>query len=161
MIPAYSPQARGRMERSYRTWQGRLPQELRVRGIIDIEKANEFLRNEYIGEFNQKFTEKAAQKGTAFVRSHRHDLDWIFSVQHERTVNRDNTVVIGNRVLQLEKTRWKDTLAGQTVIVHEHLDGRVSIRYGPQLIAEYANNGLPLPSPRRKHTGRLPRRAAA
>jgi hypothetical protein len=76
-------------------------------------------------------------------------------------VNRDNTVVIGNRVLQLEKTRWKDTLAGQTVTVHEHLDGRVSIRYGPQLIAEYAGDGLSLASPRRKHTARLPRRAAA
>jgi transposase len=161
MIAAYSPQARGRMERNYGTWQGRLPQELRLRGITDIDQANEFLQNEYIGEFNKRFTEKAAQKGTAFVRLHRRDLDWIFSVQQERMVNRDNTVVIGNRVLQLEKTRWKDTLAGQTVIVHEHLDGRVSIRYGPQLIAEYASNGLPLPSPRRKHTARLPGRAAA
>ena len=107
MIPAYSPQARGRMERNYGTWQGRLPQELRLRGITDVDQANEFLRNEYIAEFNSKFTEKPAQKGTAFVRLHRRDLDWIFSVQQERTVNRDNTVVIGNRVLQLEKTRWK------------------------------------------------------
>ena len=161
MIPAYSPQARGRMERNYGTWQGRLPQELRLRGITDVDQANEFLRNEYIAEFNSKFTEKPAQKGTAFVRLHRRDLDWIFSVQQERTVNRDNTVVIGNRVLQLEKTRWKDTLARQTVMVHEHLDGRVSIRYGPQLVAEYASDGLPLPSPRRKYTAKLPRRAAA
>ena len=101
MIPAYSPQARGRMERSYGTWQGRLPQELRLRGIKDVNKANEFLRNEYVDEFNRKFTEPAALKGTAFVRLHRRDLDWIFSVQQERTVNRDNTVVIGHRVLQL------------------------------------------------------------
>jgi transposase len=155
MIPAYSPQARGRMERSYGTWQGRLPQELRLRGITDVNKANEFLRNEYIAEFNSKFTEKAAQKGTAFVRLHRRDLDWIFSVQQERTVNRDNTVLLGSRVLQLEKTRWKDTLAGQTVVVHEHLDGRVSIRFGPHVLAEYTGNGLPLPSPRRKHTAKL------
>jgi hypothetical protein len=52
-------------------------------------------------------------------------------VQHERTVNNDNTVEWNNRVLQLNQTRWRDTLAGQTVIVHEHLDGRLSIRYGP------------------------------
>jgi transposase len=161
MIPAYSPQARGRMERNYGTWQGRLPQELRLRGMTDVDQANEFLRNEYIAEFNSKFTEKPAQKGTAFVRLHRRDLDWIFSVQQERMVNRDNTVVVGNRILQLEKTRWKDTLAGQTVTVHEHLDGRVSIRYGPQLVAEYASDGLPLPSPRRKYTAKLPGRAAA
>jgi hypothetical protein len=56
MIPAYSPQARGRSERNFRTWQGRLPQELRVRGITDPEKANEFLRGGYIAEFNDKFT---------------------------------------------------------------------------------------------------------
>jgi transposase len=161
MIPAYSPQARGRMERSYGTWQGRLPQELRLRGITDVNKANEFLRTEYIAEFNSKFTEKAAQKGTAFVRLHRRDLDWIFSVQQERTVNRDNTVLLGNRVLQLEKTRWKDTLAGQSVVVHEHLDGRLSIRFGPHVIAEYAGNGLPLPSPRRKHTAKLAGQVAA
>lgn len=155
MIPSYSPQARGRMERNYRTWQGRLPQELRLRGIKDVNKANEFLRNEYIREFNRKFTEPAAHKGSAFVRLQRRDLDWIFSVQQERTVNRDNTVVLGHRVLQLEQTRWKDTLARQTVVIHEHLDGRVSIRYGPHVIAEYASDGLPLPSPRRKQTAKL------
>jgi hypothetical protein len=68
MIAAYSPQARGRMERSYGTWQGRSPQELRLRGITDLERANEFLRGEYLPEFNGKFAVKAAQKGNAFVR---------------------------------------------------------------------------------------------
>ncbi len=130
MIPAYSPQARGRMERSYATWQGRLPQELRLHGIRDLERANEFLRCAYIAEFNAKFAVAAAQKGSAFVRARRPDLDWIISVQHERTVNQDNTISVDNRVFQLEKTRWRNTLAGQTVVVHEHLDGRVSIRYG-------------------------------
>lgn len=153
MIPAYSPQARGRMERSYGTWQGRLPQELRLREIQDVEQANEFLRCEYITEFNQKFTVPAAQKGSAFVRSRRSDLDWIFSVQPERTVNQDNTISVENRVFQLEKTRWRNTLAGQTVIVHEHLDGRVSIRYGPHVIAQYEN---PPRAPKRRGTPRLP-----
>jgi transposase len=54
MIPAYSPQARGRSERSFSTWQGRLPQELQIRGIRDREAANRFLREEYIAEFNQR-----------------------------------------------------------------------------------------------------------
>ena len=131
MIPAYSPQARGRMERSYGTWQGRLPQELRLRGISDAETANTFLREEYIAVFNARFAVPAAQKGSAFVRLRRRDLDWVFSVQHERSVNQDNTILLGNRVFQLEKTRWRNTLAGQTVVVHQHLDGRTSIRYGP------------------------------
>ena len=156
MIAAYSPQARGRSERSFGTWQGRLPQELRLRGITDLDQANEFLRTEYIAEFNNKFAVAAAQRGSAFVRLRRRDLDWIFSVQHERTVNNDNTVEWNNRVLQLNQTRWRNTLAGQTVIVHEHLDGRLSIRYGPHLVAQYAPGQLPAPAPRRRGTPRLP-----
>jgi transposase InsO family protein len=66
MIAAYSPQARGRSERSFSTWQGRLPQELRLASITTLEQANSFLRERYIAEFNQKFTVKAAEKGTAF-----------------------------------------------------------------------------------------------
>src|SRR3982751_1134070 len=89
MIPAYSPQARGRMERSYRTWQGRLPQELRLRGITSVEQANRFLREEYRAEFNRRFAVAAAGKGSAFVRTRRKDLDWVFSIQHERMVNSD------------------------------------------------------------------------
>jgi transposase len=161
MIAAYSPQARGRSERSFGTWQGRLPQELRVRGIREVEKANQFLRGEYMGEFNRRFSVAAAQKGSAFVRSKRRDLDLIFSVQQERVVNQDNTIQLDNRVFQIEKTRWRDTLAGATVVVHEHLDGTVSIRYGPHSIAEYAANQLPAPAPRRRGTPRLPVKKAA
>jgi transposase len=162
MIAAYSPQARGRSERNFGTWQGRLPQELRVRRISDLARANEFLATEYVAEFNRRFTVSAAEKGSAFVRARRKDLDWIFSLQHERTVNQDNTISLENRVFQLEKTRWRNTLAGQTVVVHEHLDGRVSIRYGPHVIAQYANHELPPQSPKRRGTPRLPiGRAAA
>ena len=156
MIAAYSPQARGRSERNFGTWQGRLPQELRLRAISELEPANKFLRHEYIAEFNRKFAVVAAQKGTAFVHLRRKDLDWIFSVQHERTVNQDNTIQLENRVFQIERTRWRNTLAGQTVVVHEHLDGRVSIRYGPHLIAQYSADELPPQAPKRRGTPRLP-----
>jgi transposase len=134
MIPAYSPQARGRSERSFGTWQSRLPQELRLAGIATLDEANRFLRERYIAEFNQKFTVKAAARGTAFRRCGRSDLDWIFSIQTERCVAKDNTVAIRDRWWQLDKTRWRHTLAGQTVTIHQHLDGTVSIRYGPHLV---------------------------
>src|ERR1700687_2544219 len=94
MIPAYSPQARGRSERSFGTWQGRLPQELRLEGITTVEEANAFLRQSYIAEVNTKFAVAAAQKGTAFRRTSRSDLNWIFTVQTERVVDKDNTVAI-------------------------------------------------------------------
>jgi hypothetical protein len=146
MIPAYSPQARGRSERSFGTWQGRLPQELRLAGIHTLEEANAFLRERYIAEFNQKFTVVAAEKGTAFRRTARRDLDWIFSMQTERVVEKDNTVAIVDRSWQLEKTRFRSSLAGCTVTIHEHLDGLVSIRYGPHVVGRYQADGSPLPA---------------
>jgi len=134
MIPAYSPQARGRSERSFGTWQSRLPQELRLAAITTVEAANCFLRERYIDEFNARFTVKAAERGTAFRRCGRSDLDWIFSIQTERVVAKDNTVAIRDQWWQLDKTRWRHTLAGQTVTIHQHLDGTVSIRYGPHVV---------------------------
>ena len=134
MIPAYSPQARGRSERNFGTWQSRLPQELRVAGITTFAEANCFLREHYIAEFNQKFSVKAAERGTAFRRCGRSDLDWVFSIQTERVVGKDNTVAIRDQWWQLDKSRWRHTLAGQTVTIHQHLDGRVSIRYGPHVV---------------------------
>jgi transposase len=141
MIAAYSPQARGRSERSFGTWQGRLPQELRLAGITTVEGANAFLREQYIREFNDKFSVPAAQKGTAFRRTGRTDLNWIFSVQTERVVEKDNTVAIRDRSWQIDKTRFRNTLAGTTVTIHEHLDETVSIRFGPHVVGRYSSTG--------------------
>jgi hypothetical protein len=144
MIPAYSPQARGRSERSFGTWQGRLPQELRLAGIASVEGANGFLRDRYIKEFNQKFSVAAAEKGTAFRRATRSDLEWVFTVQTERVVGKDNTVAIGDRLWQIEKSQFRNTLAGSTVTIHEHLNGNVSLRYGPHVVGRYDATGKAL-----------------
>ena len=144
MIPAYSPQARGRSERSFSTWQGRLPQELRLRGINTVEAANRFLREEYMAEFNRKFQVPAAQRGTAFTACPRRDLDLIFSLQYERAVNRDNTVSFQNRTLQIEPVRWRGTLAGCAVTVHQHLDGTMTLTYGPHRLGRYTAAGMAL-----------------
>jgi transposase len=137
MIPAYSPQARGRSERSFGTWQGRLPQELRLAGITTIEAANAFLRELYMAEFNSKFTAPAREKGTAFRKTARADLNWIFTVQTERVVAKDNTVAIADQHWQLEKSRFRSSLAGCTVTIHQHLDATVSIRYGPHVVGRF------------------------
>src|SRR5216684_961554 len=83
MIPAYSPQARGRSERSFGTWQGRLPQELRLQGIQSVASANEFLRESYIDEFNRRFAVAATQPGHAFLPLVGRNLDFVFSLHHE------------------------------------------------------------------------------
>src|SRR5467141_2894097 len=143
MIPAYSPQARGRSERGFGTWQGRLPQELRLQGMQRLEQANRFLREEYVAEFNQRFQVSALQRGSAFLPCRRKDLDVVFSVQQQRVVNRDNTVVVGGKIFQIEPTRWRGTLAGCSVTVCEHLDETWSIRYGPHVVGRYNAQGWP------------------
>jgi hypothetical protein len=141
MIPAYSPQARGRSERSFGTWQGRLPQELRLHGITTVEAANRFLREHYMDEFNGRFRVPAAQRGTAFMACPRRDLNLIFSLQFERSVNRDNTVSFQNLILQIERVSWRATLAGCTVTVHQHLDQTLSITYGPHRLGCFTAQG--------------------
>ena len=116
-IPAYSPQARGRSERNFGTWQGRLPQELRLHQITTVEQANRFLREQYSGEFNRRFAVPAAERGSAFLGCPRRDLDRVFAIQQERVVNRDNTVQVDNRCLQIDKIPWRATLAGCRVTV--------------------------------------------
>lgn len=145
MIPAYSPQARGRSERNFGTWQGRLPQELRLRGITTVEEANRFLRQEYMAEFNRRFAVAAVQPGSAFLPLAGQDLERIFAVQHERVVHGDNTVEFAHRVLQIEKSPWRNTLAGCSVVVYEHLDGTLSVGYGPHLVGRFNPEGAPLP----------------
>ena len=141
MIPAYSPEARGRSERSFGTWQGRLPQELRLHQIQTLEAANQFLREHYVAEFNQRFQVAPTQRGSAFVPCRSRNLERIFSLQFERTVNRDNTVSFQNLSLQLERVGWRGTLAGCQVTVHQHLDGTVSITHGPHCLGRYTAQG--------------------
>src|SRR5881227_17828 len=129
MIPAYSPQA------------------LRLAGIRTLEEANRFLREQYIAEFNRRFAVPAVEVGTAFVPARRRDLDRVFSLQHERVVNRDNTVQLDQRVLQIEKTLWRGTLAGCRVTLCEHLDRQLTIHYGPHLVAAFSAEGLPARKP--------------
>ena len=156
LIPAYSPQARGRSERGFGTWQGRLPQELRLRGIVTLEEANRFLREAYIAEFNQRFSVAATEPGTAFVPLRRKDLDLVFSLQHERVVGRDNTVSFANRVWQLERSKLRATLAGCRVTIHEHLDQTISITFGPHLVGRFNAEAVPLVTKQKTKAVELP-----
>ena len=112
LILAYSPQARGRCERLFGTWQGRLPQELRLHGITTVEAANEFLRKDWIPMHDASFSVKAEQTGTAFLPYTGTELDKIFSQQHDRIVDNDNTVRYDNRCLQIPqqtfRLAWRD-----------------------------------------------------
>jgi hypothetical protein len=130
-IPAYSPQARGRSERTFGTWQGRLPNELQLRGITSVEQANRFLREQYIADHNRKFTVAAAQSGSAFVPVRRRNLDVVFSIQQER-------------VLQLNRTKMRATLAGCRVVVCQHLNGTITVLYCFNEVGKFSEEGVPI-----------------
>lgn len=154
LIPAYSPQARGRSERSFRTWQGRLPQELRVRSITDRNQANQFLENEYISEFNRRFSIEAKLEGTAFVPCVRNDLDRIFAIQTERIVNRDNTVKYKSLLLQIERQTWRSSLTGSRVMVYQHFDETISLGFGAHTVGRYTRDGNPITEQMEKPKGK-------
>jgi len=94
-----------------------------------------------MAEFNRRFQVRAAQSGSALVARRSRDLDLIFSLQFERTVNRDHTVSFQNLSLQIEAVRWRASLAGCTVTVHQHLDGSISLTHGPHRLGRYSAQG--------------------
>jgi transposase len=145
LILAYSPQARGRCERIFGTWQGRLPQELRLRGIATVEAANEFLRKDWIAMHDASFSVEAEQTGTAFLPYTGTELDKIFSQQYDRVVDNDNTVRYDNRCLQIPQQTFRFSMTRCGVRVCEHLDGTISLHYGPHRLGHYDSQGQLLP----------------
>lgn len=137
-IPAYSAQARGRSERLNETLQGRIPQELRLRDIKTPKEANKYLKSEYLKEHNRRFAIKPEQQGSAFTALPKTiDLDKIFCFKHERTVNNDNTISFNNRILQIGPSELRVSFAKCRVIVYEHIDGSISVGYGPHILGYY------------------------
>ena len=141
LIPAHSPQARGRMERLWETWQGRLPQELRLAGIRTLEAANAFLAATWVPFHNRTWTVPAAGEGTAFVPYTGGQLDRICALQHDRVVGNDNCVAFDRHRLQIPKASWRYSFAQCRVKVYEHLDGTRSIGHGPHTLGHYDAQG--------------------
>lgn len=141
LIPAYSPQARGRSERTFETLQNRLPQELRLRGITEKQEANRFLREQYLPDHNRRFAINAQEEGTAFVPWAGNGLEDILSVQEERTVANDNTIRYKGRTLQIPEDSHRYHYVKVKVRVHEYPDGTLAVFHGPRKLARYGAAG--------------------
>jgi hypothetical protein len=164
LIAAYSPQARGRSERLWRTWQGRLPQELRVAGIQDRKAANAYLHDVFVPWHNQSLTVQPHETETsAFVPCpDTLDLNLLFSIQASRQVNSDNTVQFKTHCLQIDaQPRLRFSFAGVKVTVHEHANSTLSITYGSHLLGRYTADGQALKLPDDSPKGELPAAQAA
>jgi transposase len=141
LIPAYSPEARGRSERTFRTLQDRLPKELAQAGITDMAAANRFLRNRFVPAYNQRFAVPAAEAGTAFIPWVGTSLAEILCVQEERVVANDNTVRYQGRSLQIPQDRHRYHYVKVTVRVHEYPNGTLAVFHGPRCLARYTAAG--------------------
>ncbi len=133
---AHSPQAKGRVERSFKTHQDRLVKELRLAGISTIGAANAFLRERYVPEHNSRYSVAPAQE----VDAHRpllnyHRLEEILSVRHKRVVQNDFTIQHGQSFLQILASRGPRLRPKDTVVLETRLDGSIHLRHRERYVS--------------------------
>lgn len=141
MIAAYSPEARGRSERAFRTHQERLTKELALAEITTMEDANRYLTEIYLPSFNEEFMHPAIEEGSAFVPFCGMDIDDILCEQYERTVANDNCVEFGCMKLQIPQASHRMHYVKAKVRVHSYCDKRLSVFHGPRKLAVYDPRG--------------------
>jgi hypothetical protein len=138
LIPAYSPQAKGRIERLFGTFQDRLIKELRRVHAKTLEEANQALWA-YLPRFNKRFQRSAAQDGSAYLPwPESLDPDRIFCFHYERVVSRDNVISFAGHKLQLPPGPANRTYAGHRVQLHQRMDNHLLVDYQNRRIAHFA-----------------------
>jgi hypothetical protein len=140
IIPAYSPEARGRSERLFETWQGRLPNELKLHGIQSVQEANRYILESFLPWHRKNLIKPPIQKATAFTPYRGTSLNLIFAVKEQRTVACDNTIRWNNLTFQIQPSQFRISFAKCKVNVHEHLDRSITITFGPHIIAKFKPN---------------------
>lgn len=134
VIPANSPQAKGRIEVTFRLFQDRLIKEMRLAGIRSYKQANKFLFENFLPWYNKRFTHETESAYMPLPKDK--NLDYIFCIKKERLVNNDNTVQIYGQVIQILPSKIKRTFAKLKVDVCLLEDNRIFVLYKNQLIAE-------------------------
>lgn len=150
MIPAYSPEARGRSERMFSTHQERLPRELAHNAITDMEAANRYLREVYLPAFNAEFMQPALEEGTAFVALSGVLLDDILCEQYERVVGKDNCICFEGLKLQIPEDQYRLHYVKAQVRVHRYVDSSLAVFHGPRCLARYDSKGQVKQHPEQK-----------
>ena len=136
IIKAYSAQAKGRVERKHGVFQDRFVKELQLKNIKTIEKANEYLEGRFLNDINNKFSiaPKDSKDRHRDVKQYG-DLDQIFCWEYNRTVHNDWTLQFKNKHYQLDKNQPLLIRPKQHIIIHEHLDGNISLWFKGQSIS--------------------------
>lgn len=153
LIAAYSPEARGRSERVFRTLQDRLPKELALAGITEMAAANRYLAEHFLPAYNRRFAVPASEAGTAFVPWKGAGLADLLCVQEDRVVANDNTVRYQGMSLQIPPDPHRFHYVKVLVRVHAYPDGTLAVFHGPRCLARYHADGQ-LIEPGRAHRRR-------
>lgn len=132
LIPANSPQAKGRVERLFRTLQDRLIKEMRLAGIANYDDANLFLEEVFLPWYNERYTYEVESIYSTLPETT--NLDLVFSIKHIRTVAKDHTIQILGHTIQIPPTQYKLSIAKHKVTVCEHQDNRVTIIFKDKVI---------------------------
>ena len=141
-IPAYSPEARGRSERMFRTLQDRLPKDFVLAGINDLETANRYLRETYLPQHNARFTVDAAEAGSAFVPVIEAQWRDVLCVQEDRKVAPDNTVGWNGRRLQIPQQTSRAHYVQASVCVRTYPNAEVAIFHGPRCLVRWTGDQI-------------------
>ncbi|MDA1272256.1 MAG: ISNCY family transposase [Chloroflexi bacterium] len=150
-IVALSPQAKGRVERLWGTFQDRLVSELRLAGAATLEEANQVLWD-FLPRFDARFAVPPSQPGTAYRRLEPGiSLEGVLCFKYQRTVAKDNTVRLGEHTLQILAGTGRSSYARARVEVQERQDGSVAVTYQGRVIA--SREAPPLPSALRARKG--------
>src|SRR6202790_1363843 len=156
-IPAHSPQAKGRIERIWRTCQDRLVSELRLAQYIDLDSANRVLAR-FCSDYNHRFAVPAREAQRDFRSlSPRFDLARCLSFRYQRVVGPDHVIPFGAHAIALPALSSKRGYAGDTVDLSPRLDGRLLIPYRKVLLLSLP---WPLPVQDLSHPRPAPRIAA-
>jgi hypothetical protein len=148
-IPAYSPQAKGRIERAWRTCQDRLVSELLLAHTTTLAQANAVL-DQFCADYNRRFARPASDSASDFRRlPRRFDLARCLSLHYQRMVAADHTVTLGAQSIALPPLPGLRGYAGETVELSHQLDGRLHVYRGDRLL-------LALPLPLEEHSQRRP-----
>ena len=135
LIQAHSPQAKGRIERDFRTDQDRLVKEMRLRGISTLEEGNRYLEEVYIDYWNDHFAvEPAVAKDMHRKLPKKADLEALFAETPTRTVNNDFMIRYKNRRWQIPKSQARGIRPGHKVTVEIRLDGSVHFRFNTRYL---------------------------
>ena len=144
MIPAYSPEARGRSERAFRTHQERLVKELALAGITEMNQANVYIRDVYQPAFNDEFAVSPEESASMFVPWAGTPIEDILCEQCDRTVGNDNCIRFDGLILQIPQDQYRYHYVRVKVRVHRYPGGNLAIFHGHRKLASFNSQGKEL-----------------